>query len=55
MKSCINLKKAKLKGVNLFCANLENDWKTFKKNLKWFHAAGGLVLNQIKKSFLFID
>ena len=47
------LKKEKLKGVNLYSSNLEEDWKTFAKNFKVISAAGGLVLNQ-KKEILFI-
>jgi len=47
------LKKSKTKGVNLFCANLEKDWKTFKKNFKVVSAGGGLVLNK-NKEILFI-
>ncbi|MDG1953589.1 MAG: NUDIX domain-containing protein [Polaribacter sp.] len=39
------LKRGNSKGVNLFCANLERDWKTFKKHFKVVSAAGGLVLN----------
>ncbi len=47
------LKKSKTKGVNLFCTNLENDWKAFKKNFKVVSAGGGLVLNT-NKEILFI-
>jgi ADP-ribose pyrophosphatase YjhB (NUDIX family) len=48
------LKRGNSKGVNLFCANLEKDWKTFKKHFKVVSAAGGLVLNP-KKEMLFIQ
>ena len=47
------LKRGNSKGVNLFCANLEKDWKTFKKHFRVVSAAGGLVLNP-KKEILFI-
>ena len=47
------LKRGKSKGVNLFCANLEKDWTTFKNHFKVVSAAGGLVLNP-NKEILFI-
>ena len=47
------LKKGRLKGVNLFCDNLEKDWKAFKQHFKVVSAGGGLVLNQ-KNEMLFI-
>jgi len=48
------LKRGNSKGVNLFCANLERDWKTFKKYFKVVSAAGGLVLNP-NNEILFIQ
>ncbi len=47
------LKKEKLKGINLYSSNLEDDWLAFTKNFKVISAAGGLVLNA-KKEILFI-
>lgn len=47
------LKKGRLKGVVLYCMELEECWKHFKENFKVIVAAGGLVLND-QKDFLFI-
>lgn len=47
------LKKEKLKGINIYSSNLEEDWLLFLKNFKFISAAGGLVLNK-KKEILFI-
>ena len=46
-------KKEHLNGIVLYSSDLENDWSTFKKNMKVIFAAGGLVLNP-KKEVLFI-
>lgn len=48
------LKRGNSTGINLFCANLERDWKTFKKHFKVVSAAGGLVLNP-NREILFIQ
>ncbi|MDG1994424.1 MAG: NUDIX domain-containing protein [Polaribacter sp.] len=47
------LKRSNTKGVNLFCADLKDDWNTFLKHFKVVAAAGGLVLNP-NKDILFI-
>jgi len=47
------LKRGNVKGVNLFCANLTQDWESFKKFFKVVHAGGGLVTNP-KNEVLFI-
>ena len=47
------LKTGNTKGANLFCANLPEDLKAFKKHFKVVHAGGGLVLNS-EKEILFI-
>ncbi|MFY9242811.1 MAG: NUDIX domain-containing protein [Polaribacter sp.] len=47
------LRAEKIEGVNLYSADLEQDWKLFLKNIKVVPAAGGLVLNP-KKEVLFI-
>ena len=39
--------------MNLFCANLTQDWESFKKFFKVVHAGGGLVTNP-KNEVLFI-
>lgn len=47
------LKHKKLRGVNLYSTDLENDWHSFLSNMKVIPAAGGLVINP-KKEILFI-
>jgi 8-oxo-dGTP pyrophosphatase MutT (NUDIX family) len=47
------LKNKKIKGVNLYTPDLENDWHSFLKTFHTVSAAGGLVLNT-KKEILFI-
>jgi len=45
--------KGNKKGANIFCENLEQDWKQFLTHFKVITAAGGLVLNP-KSEILFI-
>jgi len=47
------LKNTEIKGVVLYSTDIENDWKSFLKNLQVIPAAGGLVLNP-NKDILFI-
>ena len=47
------LKSKEIKGINLYSADLETDWKSFCGNMRVIPAAGGLVLNA-KKEVLFI-
>jgi hypothetical protein len=47
------LRRGKLQGITLFCANLSSDWGLFQKEFKVVHAGGGLVVNP-KKEILFI-
>jgi hypothetical protein len=47
------LQNEKVKGINLYCENLTQDWVFFLEKFKVIPAAGGLVLNQ-KKEVLFI-
>lgn len=39
------LKKGKTNGINLFCSDIEQAWKSFQKNFKVVIAGGGLVVN----------
>lgn len=47
------LKKNKIKGVLLYCPNLQKSWSDFQNHFKIIRAAGGLVLNA-SNEFLFI-
>ncbi len=47
------LQKGSIKGIVLFCMNLQESWNNFKSHFKVTSAAGGLVMNE-KKEFLFI-
>jgi len=47
------IKSESIKGIILFCEDLEKDWKTFKKSIKVITAGGGLVVNSTNK-ILFI-
>lgn len=47
------LQKGSIKGMILFCTNLQESWNNFKSHFKVITAAGGLVMNE-EKEFLFI-
>jgi len=47
------LKKNKIKGVLLYCQDLEKSWSEFQTHFKVIRAAGGLVVND-QDEFLFI-
>ncbi len=47
------LKKGRMKGIVIYCMDLESSWESFKEHFKVIVAAGGLVLNEAKE-FLFI-